>query len=532
MRRRFNTLLLFAGLLAFVMADSASAQGIRAMQTWYLYPKVGLAQYTGDRDPSLGDLWDFRSAPEESFTDNYGIKHFPGVLALEIGYQFNAFSLGLEGAWGWYPTAADDFEVDSDGDDTDAQQLKLIGRYTFGYDRWPVAPFIQVGGFITNAVEDQLDDPGDHRLGYGPLAGVGLDIKLNNHLSFMAEAQGLFSFPDNAFDGVRDNEDGGAPDEDDGFASFDLLNTLTLGLKYNFKSAVVAPVITSIDCPTTVMEDDMANFSVTLNENVTQPVEVRWDFGAAGATGTGMTTSYTFANPGTYTVSVTAMNRGGEATETCVVTVERRPIPASISSLTANPSRFQACEPTTVTFNANVSGDEPLTYAWNFGDGTTGTGGPNATHTYSEPGTYTVTLTVTAPTGPAATRTTTVVVEECEDECDDITELNSVYFPRNSSTLTAEGRAALAENLEVLRECPDICVRIEGWAAPGERNAQQLSEDRARAVAQYFQDNGIAASRMAAVGMGLVPGTTTKKEGGAQNQRADVIPVPCNTLNR
>ena len=105
-----------------------------------------------------------------------------------------------------------------------------------------------------------------------------------------------------------------------------------------------------------------------------------------------------------------------------------------------------------------------------------------------------------------------------------------MYFPRNSSTLTAEGRAALGENLEILRECPDLCVRLEGWAAPGERNPQQLSEDRARAVAQFYQDNGIAASRIAATGMGVAEGTT-KKEGGAQQQRVDSIPVPCEDLN-
>lgn len=66
-----------------------------------------------------------------------------------------------------------------------------------------------------------------------------------------------------------------------------------------------------------------------------------------------------------------------------------------------------------VAFDASTSHDAEggiASYAWTFGDGTTGTGArPN--HTYSASGTYTVTLTVKDLVGSAATTTATVTID-------------------------------------------------------------------------------------------------------------------------
>jgi len=81
----------------------------------------------------------------------------------------------------------------------------------------------------------------------------------------------------------------------------------------------------------------------------------------------------------------------------------------NISSLTANPSNPSVGQ--SVSFLVGVSDPEgdPLSYDWDFGDGTTTTGLP-ISHTYSNAGSYTVTVTVRDGQGNSTNATTTVQV--------------------------------------------------------------------------------------------------------------------------
>ncbi len=73
---------------------------------------------------------------------------------------------------------------------------------------------------------------------------------------------------------------------------------------------------------------------------------------------------------------------------------------------------YTGTEGTAVHFNAGGSTDpdgDALTYAWDFGDGSTGTGA-TPTHSYADNGNYAVKVTVTDPYGAESTATTSVMV--------------------------------------------------------------------------------------------------------------------------
>ena len=98
---------------------------------------------------------------------------------------------------------------------------------------------------------------------------------------------------------------------------------------------------------------------------------------------------HTYADPGSFTVALTVTDNGNasSAPASHIVAVTNTVPVAEFSS---------TVDHLAATFNAAQSSDSDGTiasYAWDFGDGKTGTG-VNPTHTYALPGTYNVKLTV------------------------------------------------------------------------------------------------------------------------------------------
>jgi PKD repeat protein len=124
-----------------------------------------------------------------------------------------------------------------------------------------------------------------------------------------------------------------------------------------------------------------------------------WNFGD-GATNSGVAPSHTYLHADSYTVTLTVTdNWGHSASDTAVVTATDRPPVAN-----AGPD-MTATVGTAVTFNGSGSSDLDGTitsYAWNFGDTSTGTG-VSPSHTYPTTGMYSATLVVTDNNGVAST---------------------------------------------------------------------------------------------------------------------------------
>ena len=80
-------------------------------------------------------------------------------------------------------------------------------------------------------------------------------------------------------------------------------------------------------------------------------------------------------------------------------------------SLTANGTRGVA--PATFEFGTDMSGGvPPYTFDWDFGDGSQESNRENVVHTFDEPGTYTVTMTVVDGVGQAGSASIGITVEE------------------------------------------------------------------------------------------------------------------------
>jgi outer membrane protein OmpA-like peptidoglycan-associated protein len=306
------------------------------------------------------------------------------------------------------------------------------------------------------------------------------------------------------------------------YSSFWLPALLVLGGLFLAGCGATAPVVNSINTPDTLETGESGTFEATIQnqEDADEPLTYTWNYGD-GSTGSGLLTNHSFSSTGQYTVEFRASNEGGADSASASVTVVPPPQPASITSINANPNPVDAGN--MVRFSSNVSGDSPIDYNWSFGDGNSATGS-SPSHTFESEGQYTVELEASNNVGQDSRSVTVRVNPDLPEICTTVSEFNSAFFGRNSSTLTDEAQKSLQENADILGQCSNLTVRVEGFAAPGERNAQSLSEDRAQAVADYYSNNGVESGRITTSGEGEVSGVTSKKGGTREYRRADSIP--------
>ena len=196
---------------------------------------------------------------------------------------------------------------------------------------------------------------------------------------------------------------------------------------YTVTLTVTNDALQSGSATQTVTVDDPPTASVTPSATVTTPgatvtfgtssaspdastggsiTGYSWNFGD-GTTSDVADPSHTYASPGTYDVSLTVTDNLG-MTHTASTTITVDAVPAAAFTASSDPVTAGSA----VGFNAGGSSDSVGTitgYSWNFGDGATATGA-DPSHTYTSPGTYAVSLTVTNDAGQSATRTGSITV--------------------------------------------------------------------------------------------------------------------------
>ncbi len=130
-----------------------------------------------------------------------------------------------------------------------------------------------------------------------------------------------------------------------------------------------------------------------------------WSFGDGSPEASGQSVVHTYTQPGTYIAQLkyemwaihgidpTTCLKGKDTPAVTIRVTQLQPLVADIN---ANPRSGPA--PLTVVFDSSGSKTDPgctiNLYSWDFGDGTTQTGGATATHTYNTAGTYSARLTI------------------------------------------------------------------------------------------------------------------------------------------
>jgi PKD repeat protein len=191
--------------------------------------------------------------------------------------------------------------------------------------------------------------------------------------------------------------------------AFDLTGTGFLTAMGPLLANNVSPTIDPLG-PFSGTEGSPVQFSATTHSQC--PIDSYvWQF-SDGTTSFGPTPQRAFGDEGTYSGQLTVTDVTGlSAVQDFTVNVaDTPPVPS------AGPNTSAAWG-VPIAFNGQAFDpgwlDQPtLNYAWNWGDGTPGTGGASVSHTYTTPGVYTATLTVCDEDPSCAPSQTTVTVNK------------------------------------------------------------------------------------------------------------------------
>jgi len=136
-----------------------------------------------------------------------------------------------------------------------------------------------------------------------------------------------------------------------------------------------------------------------------------WDCGNGDAPYVGgvVFTGCSYADDGLYTVELTVVDSEGGTDTASVSLVVNNVNPAIVSSYMPSGSEGQTLVFTSAATDP-AGADDPLSYSWDFADGTAVVTGSSVQHVFADNGTYAVTITVEDDDGGTTSETTDVVI--------------------------------------------------------------------------------------------------------------------------
>jgi outer membrane protein OmpA-like peptidoglycan-associated protein len=104
--------------------------------------------------------------------------------------------------------------------------------------------------------------------------------------------------------------------------------------------------------------------------------------------------------------------------------------------------------------------------------------------------------------------------------------LGNILFDINRATLRPEALATLDKLAKILRDYPQVDLQVSGHTdiTGNEQYNQVLSEQRAKAVADYLAEQGIASHRVSYIGYGSTRPVSNNETttGRAANRRVEI----------
>ena len=184
---------------------------------------------------------------------------------------------------------------------------------------------------------------------------------------------------------------------------------LQAGNDIGSNSSVVSAYVQVFDEPVADFDAAILGENIVFENNSEDATEYLWDFGD-GNTSEEENPTYTYEMNGTYTVTLTASNPCSSATFTTEVVIEGLAAPSAAFSTNFT----EGCAPLEVTFT-DESTNEPTSWSWLLEGAEPATSNEqNPVVTYNEPGTYSVTLSVSNAIGNNVVNMTEVIVIAAE----------------------------------------------------------------------------------------------------------------------